>query len=120
MPVIYLLYAEKPRSSLKLKMVNLVVHYQIMNTEEYTDKIDRFIEIGNFHAAVNVAISGMNAGRKVNDQVCIDKFLGIIDNISKTMAKEFGSKGYLKRRSFVPQDDKLKAESLLEAHRDNK
>jgi len=73
-----------------------VINWQPMNTKEYTDKIDKFIEIGNYHAAVNVAISGMNAGRKENDPACIDKFLGIIDNISKTMAREFGSEAYIK------------------------
>ena len=39
-------------------------------------------------------ISGLNECRRNNDQLCINKFLSIINGISLVMAHEFGSKEY--------------------------
>jgi len=66
-----------------------------MNSESDTDRIQSFVESGNFHAAINIAISGMNECRRNDDQDGVDKFLRIINDISLTMAREFGSKAYL-------------------------
>jgi len=66
-----------------------------MNSESDTDRIQSFVESGNFHAAINIAISGLNACRHHDDQGGVDKFLRIINDISLTMAREFGSKAYL-------------------------
>lgn len=66
-----------------------------MDIEAETDRIQSFVEDGNYHAAINIAISGLNECRRNNDQDCVDKFLRIINNISFTMAREFGSKEYL-------------------------
>ena len=66
-----------------------------MNSETDTDRIQSFVEDGNFHAAINIAISGMNECRRNDDQDGVDKFLRIINDISLTMAREFGSKAYL-------------------------
>jgi len=66
-----------------------------MNSETDTDRIQSFVECGNFHAAINIAISGMNECRRNDDQDGVDKFLRIINDISLTMAREFGSKAYL-------------------------
>lgn len=66
-----------------------------MNSESDTDRIQSFVEDGNFHAAINIAISGMNECRRNDDQDGVDKFLRIINDISLTMAREFGSKAYL-------------------------
>lgn len=66
-----------------------------MNSETDTDRIQSFVESGNFHAAINIAISGMNECRRNDDQDGVDKFLRIINDISLTMAREFGSKAYL-------------------------
>ncbi len=63
-----------------------------MNSETDTDRIQSFVESGNFHAAINIAISGMNECRRNDDQDGVDKFLRIINDISLTMAREFGSK----------------------------
>ena len=63
-----------------------------MDSESETDRIQSFVEKGNFHAAINIAISALNECRRNDDQACADKFLRIINNISLTMAKEFGSK----------------------------
>lgn len=66
-----------------------------MNSETDTDRIQSFVESGNFHAAINIAISGMNECRRNDDQGGADKFLRIINDIALTMAREFGSKAYL-------------------------
>lgn len=66
-----------------------------MNSKSDTDRIQSFVESGNFHAAINIAISGMNECRRNDDQDGVDKFLRIINDISLTMAREFGSKAYL-------------------------
>lgn len=66
-----------------------------MNNESDTDRIQSFVEDGNFHAAINIAISGLNECRRHDDQAGVDKFLRIINDISLTMAHEFGSKTYI-------------------------
>lgn len=66
-----------------------------MNSESDTDRIQSFVESGNFHAAINIAISGLNECRRNDDQGGVDRFLRIINDISLTMAREFGSKSYL-------------------------
>ena len=65
-----------------------------MDIESYTDKIQSFANDGNYHAAFNIAISGLNECRRNNDQFCINKFLSIISEIALMMAHEFGSKEY--------------------------
>jgi len=66
-----------------------------MNSETDTDRIQSFVEDGNFHAAINIAISGLNECRRNDDQGGVDKFLRIINDIALTMAREFGSKACL-------------------------
>ena len=66
-----------------------------MNSESDTDRIQSFVESGNYHAAINIAISGMNECRRNDDQDGVDKFLRIINDIALTMAREFGSKACL-------------------------
>lgn len=62
-----------------------------MDSEPDTDKIQSFIEAGNYHAAFNIAISALNACRRNNDQPCIDRYLAIIKGIVQAMENEFGS-----------------------------
>ena len=64
-----------------------------MESESDETRIQSFIEIGNYHAAVNIAISALNECRRNEDQSGIDRFLGFIKEIALTMEKEFGSKG---------------------------
>ena len=68
-----------------------------MDKTEYTDRIDTFVKEGNYHAAVNIGLSGLNASRKENDQACIDEFLDIIKSVIQSLAEEFGSEDYLTR-----------------------
>jgi hypothetical protein len=62
-----------------------------MDMTAYTDKIKKFLKIRNYHAAVNIAISGLNECRRNDDQCGVDKFVSIIKAIAQTMAQEFGS-----------------------------
>ena len=66
-----------------------------MDKESYTDRINTFVTKGNYHAAINVALSGLNACRKEKDQAGIDSFLEIIKGIIQNLAEEFGSEDYL-------------------------
>ena len=66
-----------------------------MDKTTYMERINTFIQKGNYHAAINIALSGLNACRKENDQNGIDEFLDIIKGIIKSLAEEFGSKDYL-------------------------
>ena len=62
-----------------------------MNIESDTKFILAFVDKGNYHAAINTAISAMNACRKEDNQQGIDHFIDVIKGIVNTMADEFGS-----------------------------
>jgi hypothetical protein len=62
-----------------------------MNIESEVVRIQEFVDKGNYHAAINIAISAMNDCRKNKEQAGIDKFIDIMRGIINTMAKEFGS-----------------------------
>jgi hypothetical protein len=70
----------------------------VMNIESTIDEVQSHIDRGNYHAGINIAISGMNEGRRNNDQACVDRFLGVIQGITQKMAEEFGSEEYLDRK----------------------
>jgi hypothetical protein len=72
-----------------------VLYGYAMDKNSYTDRISTFVQKGNFHAAINVALSGMNDCRKHNDQAGIDQFIDIIKGVVDTLAREFGSDEYL-------------------------
>lgn len=60
-----------------------------INTE--IDRVQEFVVKGNYHAAINVAISAMNDCRKHENQEGIDTFIEIMRGIINTMGEEFGS-----------------------------
>lgn len=62
-----------------------------MDIESETKTIQEFVDKGNYHAAMNIAISALNACRRNKNQPGIDTFLGVIKGIANTMADEFGS-----------------------------
>ena len=62
-----------------------------MNIEAETEKIKAFVERGNYHAAYNIALSGLNACRRDNNQAGIDRFIEIIRGVVDSLADEFGS-----------------------------
>jgi len=66
-----------------------------MDLESETDRIQRFVTDGNYHAAINIALSCLNESRRTDNQSGVDECLGIIKAIIDTLAEEFGSNEYL-------------------------
>lgn len=62
-----------------------------MDIKSEKARIQDFVDKGNYHAAINIAISALNACRKDSDQAGIDQFLLVIKGIVETMTDEFGS-----------------------------
>jgi hypothetical protein len=62
-----------------------------VDIESYNEEIQSHVDRGNFHAAINIAISGLNECRRNKDQACIDTFLGICKDVIKQLADEYGS-----------------------------
>lgn len=63
-----------------------------MNDKSDIDTIQMHVKEGNYHAAFNLALSGLNACRKNNDQTGVDNFLEVIKDITRSLVTEFGSK----------------------------
>ncbi len=63
-----------------------------MNIESEKSRVQEFVDKGNYHAEINIALSAMNECRRIKDQAGIDLFLDIINKISLTLIEEFGSK----------------------------
>ena len=64
-----------------------------VDIESEITRIQGFVDKGNYHAAINIAISAMNECRRNNDQAGVDRLIDIIKGIVQTLAEEFGSKG---------------------------
>lgn len=62
-----------------------------MNIETETKRIDSFVQKGNYHAAYNIALSGLNACRREDDQAGTDQFIDVIRGVVDSLAAEFGS-----------------------------
>ena len=62
-----------------------------MDIEEEAQWVEAFVRRGNYHAAYNIALSGLNACRRDNDQAGVDRFIAIIREIVDALADEFGS-----------------------------
>jgi hypothetical protein len=65
-----------------------------MDLDAEIERINRFVNEGNYHAALNIALSCMNDGQRNNRQPQVDQFLGIIKDIYESLADEFGSEDY--------------------------
>ena len=65
----------------------------MVNIESESGRIRRFVDQGNYHAAINIALSALNECRRNNDQAGVDAFISIIKGIVQTLTEEFGSKG---------------------------
>jgi len=63
-----------------------------VDIESEAIRIQDFVDRGNFHAAINIALSALNESRRHNDQAGVDYFLAIIQGIVQTLVEEFGSK----------------------------
>lgn len=55
------------------------------------DEIQSHVDRGNYHAAINIAISAVNECRRNDEQQGVDRFLAIIRGITQKMTEEFGS-----------------------------
>ena len=62
-----------------------------MDIETEAQRVAEFVQRGNYHAAYNIALSGLNACRRENDQAGVDRFIAIIREIVDALASEFGS-----------------------------
>lgn len=69
-----------------------------MDIEAYKKEVAGFVDRGNYHAAINVALSGLNACRRNDDQEGIDQCLGVIRGVIQDLAEEFGSQDFLQRQ----------------------
>jgi len=63
-----------------------------MDIEAEAEKVSGFVDKGNYHAAYNIALSGLNACRRNNDQAGVDRFIDIIRAVVDSLAAEFGEK----------------------------
>ena len=66
-----------------------------MDIEQEKDRIQQFVTEGNYHAAINIALSCLNECRRNDNQAGVDECLGIIRAITDRLADEFGSDQYL-------------------------
>ena len=62
-----------------------------MDIESETIRIQGFVNKGNYHAAINLAISAMNECRRDNNQLGVDYFIDMIKSIANTIGEAFGS-----------------------------
>ena len=63
-----------------------------MDIESEKEKINSHVGKGNYHAAINLAISAVNECRRNNDQLGVDEFLAVMQDVVKIMTEEFGSR----------------------------
>jgi len=63
-----------------------------MDIQAEKQSINSHLEKGNYHAAINLAISAMNECRRNKDQAGVDEFIDFIRGIVDRMADVFGSK----------------------------
>jgi len=63
-----------------------------MEIESEKENIQSHLDRGNYHAAINLAISAMNECRRNKDQAGVDEFIDFIKGIVDRLADEFGSK----------------------------
>ena len=62
-----------------------------MVIDSKNDEIQDFVNRGNYHAAINVALSAMNACRREQDQAGVDHYLDVIQQVVAQLAREYGS-----------------------------
>lgn len=69
-----------------------------MNIEAYREKVRGFSRRGNYHAALNVALSGLNECRRSNDQAAVDQCIDMIREVVETLAEVYGSREHPERQ----------------------
>ncbi len=68
------------------------VKEQVMVIKSEKENIQSHVDKGNYHAAINLAISAMNECRRNQDQAGVDDFIAVIKGIVDVMADKFGSR----------------------------
>ena len=63
-----------------------------MNSDAEIKRVQGFVEKENYHAAINIALSAMNEGRRQKNQQEVDLFLSVISDIVLNMAQQYGSR----------------------------
>lgn len=63
-----------------------------MGIKSEKENIQSHVDKGNYHAAINLAISAMNECRRNQDQAGVDDFIAVIRGIVDVMADKFGSR----------------------------
>ena len=61
-----------------------------MDIESEAERVQEFVDRGNYHAAYNVALSALNFCRREQNQAGVDRFIEIIRGIVDALAAEFG------------------------------
>ncbi len=69
-----------------------------MDIKAYEEEVQGFVDRGNYHAAINIALSGLNECRRNNDQACVDQCLAVIKGVIQALSEEFGSRDYLEQQ----------------------
>ena len=69
-----------------------------VDIEAYKKEIQSHVDRGNFHAAINIAISCLNENRRNDNQAGVDTSLDICKRVIRQLAQEFGSDEYIKRQ----------------------
>ena len=69
-----------------------------MDFQTYTDEVEGFVARGNYHAALNIALSGLNECRRNKDQAGIAQCLGVILGVVNALANEFGSREFRRQQ----------------------
>jgi len=62
-----------------------------MNSDAEIKRIQEFVEKENYHAAINIALSAMNEGRRQENQQEVDLFLSVINDIVLNMSQRYGN-----------------------------
>jgi hypothetical protein len=60
-----------------------------MDIKAETETIQQFVDKGNYHAAMNIAISALNECHRNNDQNGVELFIEVIREIADTIAQAF-------------------------------
>jgi len=63
-----------------------------MNSDAEIKRVQEFVDKENYHAAINIALSAMNEGRRQNNQKQVDVFLNVISEIVLNMSQQYGSR----------------------------
>ena len=63
----------------------------VMDVQSEVVRVQGFIDRGNYHAAINIALSAMNECRRTGNQEGIDTFIEMIKGIANILAEKFAS-----------------------------